>query len=61
MVTEWGAVNLFGKPVKERMKALISIAHPLHRPWLEKEVERGFWFDVDENSPKIPESAHVDE
>jgi acyl-CoA hydrolase len=61
VVTEWGAVNLFGKPVKERMKALISIAHPLHRPWLEKEVERGFWFDVDENSPKIPESAHVDE
>lgn len=61
VVTEWGAVNLFGKPIKERMKALISIAHPLHRPWLEKEVERGFWFDVDENSPKIPESAHVDE
>jgi len=61
VVTEYGAVNLFGKSVRERMKALISIAHPLHRPWLEAEVDRGFWFDTDENSPKIPESANKDE
>lgn len=61
VVTEYGAVNLFGKPIRERVKALISIAHPLHRPWLEAEVDRGFWLDTDENSPKIPESAHVDE
>jgi len=61
VVTEFGAVNLFGKPVKERMKALVSIAHPLHRPWLEKEIDRGYWLDTDENSPKIPQSAHVEE
>ena len=28
VVTEYGSVQLFGKPVSERVKALISIAHP---------------------------------
>ncbi|GAB5398448.1 MAG: acetyl-CoA hydrolase/transferase C-terminal domain-containing protein [Aureisphaera sp.] len=36
VVTECGVVNLFGKSLKERAKALISIAHPEHRELLEK-------------------------
>ena len=36
VATEYGVVNLFGKNLKERAKALISIAHPDHREQLEK-------------------------
>ena len=36
VATEFGVVNLFGKNLKERAKALISIAHPAHREELEK-------------------------
>ncbi|GAA0544301.1 acetyl-CoA hydrolase/transferase family protein [Chitinophaga japonensis] len=36
VVTEYGAVNLFGKSLKQRSKALIALAHPDHREWLEK-------------------------
>lgn len=36
VVTEYGIVNLFGKNLKQRGKALISIAHPDHRESLEK-------------------------
>lgn len=36
VVTEYGVVNLFGKGLKERAKALISIAHPDHREFLER-------------------------
>ncbi len=38
VVTEWGLVDLFGKNLKQRAKALISIAHPDHREALEKAV-----------------------
>ncbi len=31
VVTEYGAVNLFGKTVQERVRALIEIAHPVFR------------------------------
>lgn len=34
VVTEYGAVNLHGKTMRERAELLISIAHPLHRQWL---------------------------
>lgn len=37
VVTEYGVVNLFGKNLKERAKALISIAHPDFREKLEQE------------------------
>jgi acyl-CoA hydrolase len=40
VVTEWGMVNLKGKSVAERAKALISIAHPDFRDELEKEARR---------------------
>jgi len=36
VVTEYGAVNLFGKNLKQRSKALIKLAHPDHREWLKK-------------------------
>ncbi|MBC7905007.1 MAG: acetyl-CoA hydrolase/transferase family protein [Gemmatimonadaceae bacterium] len=36
VVTEYGIVNLFGKSLKQRGKALISIAHPDHREALER-------------------------
>ena len=36
VVTEYGKVNLFGKNLKQRAQALVSIAHPQHRAWLDK-------------------------
>lgn len=36
IVTEYGVVNLYGKNLKQRAEALISIAHPNHRENLEK-------------------------
>lgn len=36
VVTEHGMVNLFGKPLKQRAKALIEIAHPNHRETLDR-------------------------
>lgn len=36
VVTEYGKVDLFGKNMKQRAHALIQIAHPAHREWLEK-------------------------
>lgn len=36
VVTEYGKVNLFGKNLKQRAKALIEIAHPDHREALNK-------------------------
>jgi 4-hydroxybutyrate CoA-transferase len=36
VVTEYGVAYLYGKSIKERIKLLISIAHPAHREELEK-------------------------
>ncbi|GAB2764493.1 acetyl-CoA hydrolase/transferase family protein [Salinimicrobium soli] len=38
IATEYGVVNLYGKNLKQRAKALISIAHPDHRESLEEEA-----------------------
>ena len=38
VVTEFGAVNLFGKNLRERAEALISIAHPKFQPELEAQA-----------------------
>lgn len=35
-VTEYGAVNLYGKTLQERARAIISVAHPDHREALDK-------------------------
>jgi 4-hydroxybutyrate CoA-transferase len=40
VVTEYGAVNLHGKSVRERGEALISIAHPDFRAELRREMAR---------------------
>jgi len=36
VVTEYGVANLYGKTIKERVKALVEIAHPNHREDLDK-------------------------
>lgn len=36
-VTEWGAAQLRGQPLKERVRRMIAIAHPDHREQLERE------------------------
>ncbi len=35
IVTEYGIANLYGKTIKERVKALVNIAHPDHREALD--------------------------
>lgn len=40
VATEYGAVDLRGRTVPERARALISIAHPDFRAWLEEEYGR---------------------
>ena len=42
IVTEYGAVNLWGKTIQERAKALISIAHPKFRDELTKYAQEIF-------------------
>ena len=42
VVTEYGCVNLFGLGLKQRGKALISIAHPDHRESLERAFHERF-------------------
>lgn len=42
VVTEYGMVNLFGKSLKQRARALISIAHPEHRETLERYYHERF-------------------
>ncbi|MDD4425491.1 MAG: acetyl-CoA hydrolase/transferase C-terminal domain-containing protein, partial [Mariniphaga sp.] len=36
LVTEYGAVNLYGRTLQDRARLIISIAHPNHREELEK-------------------------
>ena len=36
VVTEYGVANLYGKSIKQRIKALINIAHPNHRENIER-------------------------
>ena len=38
VITEYGAVNLHGKTIRERGEALISIAHPDFRAELRREL-----------------------
>ena len=42
VVTEYGSVDLFGKSLKQRGKALISIAHPDHLESLERSFHERF-------------------
>ena len=36
IITEYGIANLYGKTIKDRVKALVNIAHPDHREHIEK-------------------------
>ena len=38
IVTEYGIANLYGKNLHQRAKALVKIAHPNHREYLDKAV-----------------------
>ena len=40
VVTECGTAYLFGKTIREKVLALIEIAHPSFRPWLLEEAKR---------------------
>ena len=44
VVTEYGAVNLHGKSLRERSEALVSIAHPDFRAELSRELLRARHF-----------------
>jgi len=44
VITEYGVVNLYGKTLKQRAKALINIAHPNHREQLGKDYRENKWF-----------------
>lgn len=49
VVTEYGAVNLFGKNFRQRAEALIGIAHPKHREWLEKMFHQRYHSSIKSN------------
>lgn len=42
VVTEYGVVNLFGKNMQQRAEALMQIAHPNHREYLDREIFNRF-------------------
>lgn len=42
VVTEYGVANLYGKNLGQRAKALVGIAHPDHRPELERAIAERF-------------------
>ena len=44
VVTEYGAVNLYGKNLRERAHLLMSIAHPDHREELGRQVHATFHY-----------------
>lgn len=45
VVTEYGVAQLFGRTLKERVKALINIAHPKFRESLERDVAEFCWLN----------------
>lgn len=42
VITEYGAVDLFGKNLKQRARALIKLAHPEHREELDRAYHKRF-------------------
>ena len=51
VVTEYGVAYLFGKNLRQRAIALMSIAHPMHRAWLEQEIIKRFGKNSFSNHP----------
>ena len=58
VVTEYGKADLFGKNLKQRAQALINIAHPTHREWLERAFYQRFKSDLIKIMPMV-EKGHV--
>jgi acyl-CoA hydrolase len=58
VVTEYGKADLFGKNLKQRAQALINIAHPTHREWLERAFYQRFKSDLIKIMPPA-EKDHV--
>lgn len=46
IVTEYGAVNLYGKNMRDRAKLLVSIAHPNHRESIAREVHEHYGYII---------------
>ena len=44
VITEFGIADLYGKGVRQRAKALINIAHPMHRDKLTIEARKVFGY-----------------
>ncbi len=42
VVTEYGVANLYGMNLRQRARALIDIAHPDHRAWLDEQAHQRF-------------------
>lgn len=51
VVTEYGHVDLFGKSIRERALALITIAHPKFRAWLLDEAKKLNYVYKDQELP----------
>jgi 4-hydroxybutyrate CoA-transferase len=45
IVTEYGVAYLYAKTLKDRIRALINIAHPDHREHLEREIHERYRFE----------------
>ena len=43
IVTEYGVADLYGKSVRQRVKALVNLAHPDFRADLEKQAAELNW------------------
>jgi acyl-CoA hydrolase/RimJ/RimL family protein N-acetyltransferase len=64
VVTEYGVANLFGRSIRERVLAMIDIAHPEHREeLLDKAKKMGYAYRDQifsrENSENYPESLEI--
>jgi Acetyl-CoA hydrolase/transferase C-terminal domain len=57
VATEYGAVFLFGKSVRERAEKLISIAHPRHREQLAHEARKWFKCKIRTVRPEVDENV----
>ncbi|HYA03522.1 MAG TPA: GNAT family N-acetyltransferase [Syntrophobacteria bacterium] len=60
IVTEFGAVNLHGKSIRERALALISIAHPQFREELLHAAQRMYRLYEEEAVPRAAETKYPD-
>lgn len=58
VITEYGAVNLFGKSLQERAMAMISIAHPDFRDELFFEAKRMGLFDAGRKIPDFTRGVY---